>query len=563
MFQNHYLLHCLLYFLPIFYQNLNAEVPPHVCDPLVNTRHGQVQGFCTRVGERMVRTFLGIPYAAPPVGPLRFQHPKPLKVTWNNTYHSVRLGPTCPEPLLGNDASRCDRPVTRNEDCLYLNIWSPASTDVAKGGKRKPVIVWIHGGGLIMLSGNDCKINGGKIAAAIGDFVVVSVNFRQGILGFSYSGTHHFPGNQGLMDIVMAVDWVYDNIQAFGGDQRRIALAGLSSGGFAAGWVWLSGLTGNKTQGLMLHSGGPGDPLCETTSQSMERFAIVAKNVGCINSKNPNADPFSPEILKCVREAPMPMLLMAQTLPNNRVPANRPEVVLPTLVEPVLASSLKEVWKRERWPKNKWIYVSTVTDEGHIMRPHMGGATFLKHSDMIDTIKAVGPKMFRPNQVESGTQDLIKTYAIGYENATATEMEVGFRDLIGDWYIRCPLIYFSKRMAETNKVYASKFTYTKKIGPIAETYGSRHGVDVYFFFGGPFRDAIGFTDLDRQTSAFMINVWSDFLNYGKSIWPPYQRTSNGRVIFLQREIDFRKEIRKTVHDADACRCEMWYKYYDI
>lgn len=80
-----------------------------------------------------------------------------------------------------------------------------------------PVMVWVHGGGLLMLSGNDCMINSGKICSVMGNFLTVTINFRLGALGFLYSGTDDFPGNMGLMDIVAGLKWIHENIEAFGG----------------------------------------------------------------------------------------------------------------------------------------------------------------------------------------------------------------------------------------------------------------------------------------------------------------------------------------------------------
>lgn len=188
------------------------------CNPIVHTQFGDIKCSCVQVSGEWERMCLGIPYAKPPINGLRFKYPVIHDTQWNGTYDATNFAPSCSEPLLGNDARRCDQVIVRSEDCLYLNIWSPAKSDATRGGKPMPVLVWIHGGGLIMLSGNDCMINSGKICSIIGGFITVTFNFRLGAFGFLYSATDDMPGNMGLMDMVAALKWIHENIADFGGN---------------------------------------------------------------------------------------------------------------------------------------------------------------------------------------------------------------------------------------------------------------------------------------------------------------------------------------------------------
>lgn len=322
----------------------------------------------------------------------------------------------------------------------------------------------------------------------------------------------------------------------------------------------MSGYINEYVSGLLLHSGAPGDPLMETAEESKTRFKVISKIIGC---RQQNQD-ITREVIECVKKAPATSLILAQILPENRIPphSDRPEAFLPTLDGTFLPKTRGEVWSGHRWPKNKWILLSTVSDEGHIMRPHMHGATFLKPEDLIHTIESVSPMMLPARHLAIGTKDLVKAYGLGYENASASDMEIGFRDLIGDWYIRCPMLRFAEVMAPDNRVYSMKFTYTKKSGPLAEPYGTRHGIEVYYCFAGPFRDFAAFDDTDRAMSAQMISVWADMMNKGQSFWEGYGMTSAGKVLHYQREMNLKKKITRTKLDPDSSRCEIWYRYYE-
>ena len=171
-----------------------------------------------------VRVWRGIPYAAAPIGEARFRAPRP-SVAWDGVRESVRFGPICPQPPLAGVAPR--EPM--DEDCLYLNIWSPSD---AQG---LPVMVWIHGGGYLYSSGS-APMTRGLHLAKNGPVVVVTMNYRLGYRGFLDlsildGAAGRFETNLGLRDQIAALRWVQDNIAAFGGDPNRVTIFGQSAGG--------------------------------------------------------------------------------------------------------------------------------------------------------------------------------------------------------------------------------------------------------------------------------------------------------------------------------------------
>ena len=186
----------------------------------VTTRLGEANGFVTDEG---VIAFLGLPFAEPPVGELRFAPPVPLN-SWGGPLDAVNFGPACPQPAIEPD------PAMNwhiDEDCLTLNIWAPAADD-----GRRAVMFWIHGGGYLWESSGDLLYHGARLAAR-GDVVVVSVEYRLGAFGFSYFDEVPGSGNAGLLDQVLALRWVQDNITAFGGDPDNVTILGESAGSYS------------------------------------------------------------------------------------------------------------------------------------------------------------------------------------------------------------------------------------------------------------------------------------------------------------------------------------------
>src|SRR5690349_24143799 len=187
--------------------------------PVVTTSDGAVRG----AAAGTVNEFLGLPYAAPPTGSLRWRAPQPA-AAWTGVRDATTFGPSCPQA-----PSPFAPPGQFSEDCLYLNVYTPAARS---SFGRRPVLVWIHGGGLEQDGARD--YDGTKLAAD--GVVVVTINYRLGALGFLAHpalASHGAAGNYGLMDQQAALRWVRHNIARFGGDPDNVTIAGQSAGGLS------------------------------------------------------------------------------------------------------------------------------------------------------------------------------------------------------------------------------------------------------------------------------------------------------------------------------------------
>ncbi|HEX8290505.1 MAG TPA: carboxylesterase family protein [Pyrinomonadaceae bacterium] len=174
-----------------------------------------------------VRIFRGVPFAQPPTGDLRWREPRPVK-NWQGVKQATSFGPRCMQaPVFGDMGFRS---AVMSEDCLYLNVWTPARSS----GERLPVLVYFYGGGFVAGSGDEPRYDGESMASK--GIVAVTVNYRLGVFGFlahpelTKESPHKASGNYGLLDQSAALRWVRQNIAAFGGDPRRVTIAGESAG---------------------------------------------------------------------------------------------------------------------------------------------------------------------------------------------------------------------------------------------------------------------------------------------------------------------------------------------
>ncbi|HEX6471729.1 MAG TPA: carboxylesterase family protein [Streptosporangiaceae bacterium] len=245
-----------------------AATPPSSGPVVIRTGDGAVRGIAAP-GDR---TFDGIPYAAPPVGSLRWRPPQPVR-PWTGVRDATRPGNRCPQP------GRPGQPmVVGAEDCLYLNVSTPAR---AWPGARLPVMVWFHGGGFTSGSGGDYDPT--RLVRS-GNVLVVTVNYRLGALGFldvpALAAQNPYAGNYALADQQAALRWVRRDIDVFGGDPGNVTIAGQSAGGFGV----CAHLAAPGSRGLfdkaIVQSGPCGNAL-GTRAAAERQGAAVAAGLGC------------------------------------------------------------------------------------------------------------------------------------------------------------------------------------------------------------------------------------------------------------------------------------------
>jgi len=247
---------------------------------VVTVEGGQLQGVPSEAAGVVV--YKGIPYAAAPVGDLRWQAPQPVQA-WEGVKVCDTFGPIAPQP--GNkpgtfygDEFYWQGTPEESEDCLYLNIWAPAHA-IGKDAKL-PVAMWIHGGAYMNGYGYEVTMDGDQWANR--DVILVTINYRLGTLGFlshpELTAEQGQSGNYGTMDQIAALQWVKDNITAFGGDPSRITIFGQSAGAMSVKTLLVSPLSRDLMAGAIIQSGGGLNTRGLTTEGSQEQYDAIGKD---------------------------------------------------------------------------------------------------------------------------------------------------------------------------------------------------------------------------------------------------------------------------------------------
>lgn len=223
-------------------------------------------GLLQKTSEDWLTVYRGIPFAKPPVGDLRWCAPQP-PAKWEGVRQATRFAPG---PMQGGNP-----PSGKSEDCLYLNIWTPAKS----AGDRIPVLAWIYGGGFGAGATSEQNYSGENLASK--GVVLVSIAYRVGQLGFlahpelSKESPNHVSGNYGLLDMIAGLQWVQKNIAAFGGDPNKVTIFGESAGGIAVSMLCASPLAKGLFHGAISQSGGSFGPPRPTTfpGENLKRLA--------------------------------------------------------------------------------------------------------------------------------------------------------------------------------------------------------------------------------------------------------------------------------------------------
>lgn len=443
-----------------------------------NTNAGPVQG---QVIDGL-RTFLGIPYVAPPVGSLRLSPPEPHP-GWASPWPALELGPECPQILLGTEIYAGD------EDCLTLNVWAP------EDGEDHAVMVWIHGGGFLHGSSREAQFDGAMLAKTQG-VVVVTFNYRLGMLGYLATpellaegdGT---TGNFGLRDQIAALAWVQDNIAEFGGDPGRVTIFGESAGGASVGALLGSPQADGLYQGAIIQSGGNaqtlpalGDPQTDPLVLGEELTVAVGCDVA--------------EPLACLREV-SPEELVEATGPLDALGPLEPGLIVDGVLLPT--SPFERIASGQAPAAS--IFMGFNADEVGIL------SLALPIPDDL-TYQLVLAELF-PEVVA----ELLALYPSDQFDGPGRALST----LLSEVSFVCPALALAD--AAPSPVYSYVFAHT--LSGDASEYGSFHGLEAPYVFGN--LNALPFdaepTAQDEQVSALMRDTWGHFAREGtpSPTWP--------------------------------------------
>jgi para-nitrobenzyl esterase len=495
------------------------------------TREGPVLG---SVAEG-VASWKGLPFAAPPLGRLRWMAPQPA-LPRSAQLEAFQLGPRCPQDDRG--AIGPGAGPTGEEDCLQLNIWAPAE---AEAGSRLPVMLWIHGGGMVQGSGTEALYDGAALALGQ-SVVVVTTNYRLGALGFlahpAFVGkdpAQPAAGNYGLLDQQAALRWLRDNIEAFGGDPERLMIFGESAGGVSVCAQMASPLTRGLFSAAAMQSGNcltDGIAALDETrgrlAPAFEQGQRFAEAAGCADATDPAA---------CLRALPLETIMA--TLPGEVGVLNPgAETYGPVIDGQVLLEAPGEAIRAGRAARLPFIAGATA-DEGSIFVP--------QQAMTYPAFAAMARSLYGRRADEILALYPASEYASGGLALAAVTADTGFV---------CPARRSLRdHAARGNPAWLYHFTRVPAYAASAGL-GAHHGVEIgYIFdsFGMAIRRSM--TAADRAIVARMQADWASLARIGKpqEVLRPFW-TSIGAS--PDQGLNLGDEIRLETGWRDQ-RCHLW------
>jgi para-nitrobenzyl esterase len=483
-------------------------------DP-ISTDAGLVSG--TAGSSTEVRVYKGVPYAAPPVGELRWRAPQPAPHR-EGVLKTDHFGPMCMQSQMGPGPFGAQSPAS--EDCLYLNIWT-----AAKSAKEKlPVMVWSHGGGYTMGSGDSPQFDGEALAKK--GVILITYNYRLGVFGFfshpelTKESGKNASGNYALMDLAAVLRWVQKNISNFGGDPSRVTIFGVSAGaGLVANLVGSPQATGLFHRAIAQSGSWMGIRIGKPMTLAQAEAAGI-KTAEALGAKS----------LSDLRAIPADELLK-----NGR--GNGPIVdgwFIPTDLSAVYAQGKQN---------DVDVLLGSNQDEGTFFsRPGgMNADQFIKQSNQ---------------RYGALTETFLKLYPAGSDAEAAASQLASFRDELGWLMRRWAQIQSTRGKA---KAYLYYFTHIPPSPPGTPSRGATHGAETSYVFNNMVPANSGWTDLDRKVADALSSYWANFAangdpnGKGLPTWPAIGKHGN-RAMVLGDKIEIGPE-------PDKARLEFFDTYY--
>uniref|UniRef100_A0A4X2KP73 Carboxylic ester hydrolase n=1 Tax=Vombatus ursinus TaxID=29139 RepID=A0A4X2KP73_VOMUR len=508
---------------------LLIQAPGHHADDFIRTTEsGQIQGTQISIKgiDKVVNVFLGIPFAKPPVGALRFSPPQPPD-SWSNVKDATSHPPTCLQDIIILERTAAVMKVNipfppNSEDCLYLNIYVPVH---AKEGARLPVMVWIHGGGLIF---GGAFLYDGSILSASQNVIVVTIQYRLGILGFFSTGDEHAPGNWGFLDQVAALRWVQKNIAHFGGDPGRVTIFGESAGGMSVSSHVLSPMSKGLFHRAIMESGVvilPG-----LFSSSSEMIANVIANLSACDPHS------SASMVQCLRSKSEGEIL-AITKHFKLVPSVIDGQFFPKHPEELLAAG-------------EFHHVPSIIgvnnhECGWVIPVEMGIPGFKENMDK-ETVQSVLQSSFLGIPPELG-QLMMEEYLKDTEDPGGYRAQ--FQDMMGDSMFVIPALKLAKyQHGPSSPVYFYEFQHRPSMfnGIKPDFVKADHSDEVLFVFGVPYLGEA--TEEEKLLSHRIMSYWANFARHGDPNgadlirWPVYDQKEEYLQLNLQLSVG--KSLRK-------------------
>ncbi|CAG7837968.1 unnamed protein product, partial [Allacma fusca] len=521
----------------------------------VTCSNGVIKGqlITTAIGKE-VYVFLGIPFARPPVGNLRFKRPEPVD-NWDEPLIARTLPPAC---LQVNSSAFPDNPgegqwnpASVSEDCLYLNIWVPANVFRSRDVQLSEVLFWIYGGGFFSGSAS-LDIYNGAVLASEKDIIVVSAQYRLGPLGFLYFNTPDAPGNVGLLDQIEALKWVNRNIQYFGGSRDEVTLMGESAGGASVSMHLISPLSRGLFNRAVLQSGVLSASWALKTPVEAEKNSLeIARLVGCDITKD------KAEVIECLRnvdgtDITFNQFKLLKFLSFPFVPTTDGYSIPSCPLGMLEKSSVKRVDVLVGTNKDEGTYFLMYEYQRYLGNRANPQITYDKFLEMITgTVGTIHT---------AAETEAITNYYTNWKNPEDGNVNLQrLSDAVSDAYFVCPMREFADTWSKKGlNVYQYRFTHRTSTNPWPEWTGVMHSDELEYFFGAPLREPERFTVQEKQLSVHMMNLLASFVKTGvpSTRWQKY---TEQRPTYVDLNADqITDEVAPTLGPR-ANECAFWTK----
>lgn len=546
--QTHFLMSFLL--IGMLFGKSHAEE-----DFIVTTKTGRVRGLSLPVLGGTVTAFLGIPYAQPPLGKLRFKKPQPLS-KWPGIHNATKYASSCyqiiDQTFPGFQGSEMWNPNTNlSEDCLYLNVWVPAPKP-----KNATVMVWVYGGGF-QTGTSSLPVYDGKFLARVERVIVVSMNYRLGALGFlALPGNSEAPGNMGLFDQQLALQWVQRNIAAFGGNPKSVTLFGESAGSASVSLHLLCPQSYPLFTRAILQSGSSNAPWAvKSPEEARNRTLTLAEFAGCSKENET-------EMIKCLQNKDPEEILLNQrfVLPSDSLLS----INFGPTVDGDFLTDMPHTLLQLGQVKKTQILVGVNKDEGTSFLVY-GAPGFSKDNDSLITRREFqeGLNMYFPGVSSLGKEAILFYYVDWLGDQTPEVYREALDDVIGDYNIICPALEFAKTFSDLeNNAFFYYLEHRSSKIPWPEWMGVMHGYEIELVFGLPLERRANYTRAEEILSRSMMKFWANFAKYGdpngtqsnSTMWPVFTSTE-------QKYLTLNIEKPRINSKLRAPQCQFWKLFF--
>ncbi|KAK9501023.1 hypothetical protein O3M35_002155 [Rhynocoris fuscipes] len=514
----------------------------YLCECIsMDTKLGPIRG--TERQSRDGRTyyaFTGLPYAKPPLGKLRLKNPEPIE-PWTDELDATNDSPKCYQ--VGTITKAEKNNIIGQEDCLYLSVYTPN----LEPKEKLPVFVYIHGGAFRWGSEGP-KYNAGYLMDE--DIVLVNVHYRLGVLGFLSTEDEHIPGNYGLKDQAMALQWVKDNIESFGGDSEKISAFGISAGGASTHYHMMSPLSKGILKGVISQSGWL-NPFWAIASPGTARpmAKTVAQIVGCQNYDGE-------ELLDCLQKVDVEKL--AKTEKNFTYWDFEPLAVFRPVQEPVAEGAFMAFDPFTEEITLPWI-TGIVSSEGNLKYAPIASQDDSVTQQFIDNMDDYLFRMLSLDPKDAKEAATIKLIRERYfpESVTIKSAQQGMKLFYGDTYFIYPMAMAIRNHKGPRYQYLYDYRSASSTSDISGNLGNigvSHGDDQFPLFNMTeyFPNQNPESKQDKLVSKTMVRLWTNFAKYQKPtlnedpvVWPD---NSNGQYLHITDKLTIEENLRKDVTD---------------